>query len=326
MKWLRQKKKNLCFVSSATSDDRRLPDRARQRSGMEAKARLNNPSTQMFLHQVRSAPGSDGSCNSPSGSAVSALQSKVKKISQRQSQEDPGVPLEGPSEPLRKKPDQGLLSLSVPEVKSFKMFSTSEKVSKLENLTFPVPQKDNKYEKEGNSTLSLACGLGEGSGIESFMTRKDGGTILSEPRYWTPPKGFRTADQRETLISNRGLSLLPVTMRNVKDTNKEEQDEKPRPGGPVVRKELQEWDGLESTFQRCFQKVVNIPDEPERADTAETEGVCTIKPTSAMLAEGRYQPSVINKGEIFYRTFPEQNMVNNFRQVKEPCCRIVVII
>lgn len=283
---------------------------------MDANAEIKNAGSQMLVHVVQSASCSDGSCNSPSGSAVSALQSKFKEISQRQSKgkETHDVLLEGPSEPLQKKSDKEQ-SLSIPEVKIFKWSSSADEVSEVHSLTSSSHLKENKWEKEGDSIHSLDCGHGEGSRMENCITSGEGANLQSKPssspRHWTPSKGFWKVAGPETLVSNIKVNSFPITMKNVVHAGEEEP--KLRVRGTVVQKELQGLDSLESTFQRCFQKEQSLPDEPGRQDipdilncqgghqmkTAETEKVQTTKTTSAMLTEGQYQLPLINKGEIF---------------------------
>ncbi|KAK3567889.1 hypothetical protein QTP86_027310 [Hemibagrus guttatus] len=249
---------------------------------MEANAQIKTAGTQTSLHMVQSAPCSDGCCNSPSDSAVYALQSKFKEISQRRSKgkETPDVPPEGPSEPLQKKSDKEAPSLSIPGVKK------SNSRADVQNLTTSSHLKENKQEKEGDSIPSLECNHGEGSCMDTFTTSGDGGKVLSKPisspRYRTPPKGFWRVSHPETTVSNREVDSLPITMKNVEVAREEEQ--KLRVRGNVVHKDLN------CAFQRHLQKEQNPPDEPEREDVSEAH---TTKPTSVMLAEGQYQPLLL---------------------------------
>lgn len=284
-------------------------DPALQSSAMEANTQIKNAGTQMVLHVVQCAPDSEGSCNSPSGSAVSALQSKFKEMSQRRSKgkETHDVLFEGLSEHLRKKRDKEQTSLSVP---AFKTSSSADEVSEVQNVTMSNHLKHNKLEKEGDSSPNLGCALGEVSRTENFTTSGDGGTRLSKPtsspRYWTPLKGFWRAARPETLVSNIEVDPLPITMKNVS-----EKEQKLRAEVTVVHNELQGLDKVESTSQRCSDQ--SLLDELGRDDVsdisscrggykmemARTEKTPTTKTTSAMLAEGQYQPPLINKGEIF---------------------------
>lgn len=247
-----------------------------------------------------SAPCSDGCCNSHSDSAVSALQSKFKEISQRRSKgkEMPDVPLEGPSEPLQKKSDKEPSSLSIPEVKFFKSCSGSDVVSKVQNLTVLSHLKEKKQEMEGDLIPSFDSSLGGGSRMDSLIPSEDGGTILSKtissPRYRTTLKSFWRAAHPKTIVSNREVDSLPITMKNLIIASEEEQ--KLRVRGNTVHKDLP---GLESAFEKPFQKEQIPPDEPEREEISEAEKAHTTKPILAMLAEGQYQPPLVNKGEIF---------------------------
>ncbi|KAK2860933.1 hypothetical protein Q7C36_005099 [Tachysurus vachellii] len=239
-----------------------------------------------------SAPCSDGCCNSPSDSAVSALQSKFKEISQRRSKgkEIPDVPLVCPSEPLQKKSDKEPSSLSIPEVKFFKSSSGSDVVSEVQNLTVSSHLKEKKQEMEGDLIPSFDSSLCGGSRMDSLTTSEDGGTILSKtissPRYRTTLKSFWKAAHPKTIVSNREVDSLPITMKNLITASEEEQ--KLRVRGNMVHKDLP---GLESAFEKQLP-----PDEPEREEISEAEKAHTTKPILAMLAEGQYQPPLVNKG------------------------------
>lgn len=276
---------------------------------METNAQIKKSGKQMLLHMVQSAPGSDGSCNTPSGSAVSALQLKFKEMSQRRSKgkETHDVPLEGPSESSQKKLDKEQSSLSIPKDKVFNLISSADELYEEHNLPASSHLNYHKKEKEEEASFaSLECALGEGSRMDHFTPSGDGGTILlkqtSSPRYWTPPKGFWRAARRGTHVSNIEIDSLPVITKNVVHISKEEQ--KLRVGGTYLPKELQGLHSLESTFQRCFQNKQNVPDGSGKNVTNccqeryKTEAQ-TAKTSSAMLAEGQYQPPLINKGKIF---------------------------
>lgn len=292
--------------------EKHLSGRVLQNSGMEANAQIKNAGTQMALRVVQSTPGSDGSCNSSSGSAVSALQSKFKEISQRRSKgkEMHNVLLAGLTEPLHKNSGTEQTSLSIPDVRNCKWSSSADEVPEVQNLTTSSHLKHNKWKKEEDFIPSLDCALEERSKMENFMTSADGGTLLSKtssPRCWAPSKGFWKAAQPETFGSNVEVNSLPITMKNAS-----EKEKKLRVGVTVFRKKLRDVDDLESAFQRCFQKDRSPLNEPGREDISDilshgteipkTEDAQTIKPTSAMLAEGQYQPPLINKGELFFTT------------------------
>lgn len=297
------------LVGSATANERSkrggkiLSGRVLQNSGMEANAQIKNAGTQMVLHMVQSAPGSDGSCNSSSGSAVSALQSKFNEISQRRSKgkEMHNVLLGGLSEPLQKNSGTEQTSLSIPDVRNCKSSNSADEVPEV--LTTSSHLKHNKWKKEEDSIPSLDRALEERSKMENFITSADGGTLLSKtysPRCWAPSKGFWKAAQPETFVSNAEFNSLPISMKNAS-----EKEKKLRVGVTVFRKKLRNVDDLESTFQRCFQKDQSPLDEDisdilcHGTEIPKTEDAQTIKTTSAMLAEGQYQPPLINKGEFF---------------------------
>lgn len=256
----------------------------------------------MLLHVVQSAPGSDGSCDCPSGSAVSALQSKFKEISQRRSKGKValGGPLDGPLAPLQKKSDKEQSRLSVPEVNIFKS-SAADELSEVQNLPTSSHLQDIKWEQEGDS---FDCALGEKSRMENFTKSGDGGTLLPKPRHWTSPKGFWRSARRDTLVSSIEVDSLPKTTKNAVHAGEEAQ--KLRTGHTLVHKDVQGLESLESTFQRCFQKQEIPADEPGRehiSDLPSCQGrykteAQTAKISSAMFAEGQYQPSPIHKGEL----------------------------
>ncbi|XP_060729575.1 uncharacterized protein si:ch211-13f8.1 [Tachysurus vachellii] len=75
-------------------------------------------------------------------------------------------------------------------------------------------------------------------------------------------------------------------MKNLITASEEEQ--KLRVRGNMVHKDLP---GLESAFEKQLP-----PDEPEREEISEAEKAHTTKPILAMLAEGQYQPPLVNKG------------------------------
>lgn len=304
-------------MKEAAGKDYLLPQ-ALQSSGMEADTQISNAhtGTEILLHMVRSAPGSDGSCVSPSGSAVSALQSKFKEISQRRckGKDTHDVPLESPSGLLQEKSDMERSPLNIPEVKIFKSSSSADELSEVQNLPMSSHLKEHKL--EGESVLSFDSALGEGFRGENFTTSGHGNSVLSKPtlspRYWTAPKGFWRAARRDTLVPNMEINSFPRTTKNVVHASQEEQ--KLRVGGTVVHKELHGLNTLESTFHRCLQKEQSSPsDEPKKEDISdipscrgghtmemsEPEKVQTTKTSSAMLAEGQHQPPLIIKGEIF---------------------------
>ncbi|XP_027004355.2 uncharacterized protein si:ch211-13f8.1 [Tachysurus fulvidraco] len=241
-------------------------------------------------HEI--APRSDGCCNSHSDSAVSALQSKFKEISQRRSKgkEMPDVPLEGPSEPLQKKSDKEPSSLSIPEVKFFKSSAGSDVVPEVQNRK----NKEKKQEMEGDLIPSFDSSLGGGSRMDSLTTSEDGGTILSKTissqRYRTTLKSFWRAAHPKTIVSNREVASLPITMKNLIIASEEEQ--KLRLRGNMVHKDLPR---SESAFEKPFQKEQIPPDESEREEISESEKAHTTKPILVMLAEGQYQPPLVNK-------------------------------
>lgn len=231
---------------------------------------------------VPPAPDSDCSCNPPSGSAVSALQSKFKEISQRKSKGKGthDVVLDGTLEPLQKKPDKEHVSLSLPEVKIFKSSNSADVVSKGQTITISNNVKVKNWEK--HSIFRLDCDHGEGPRMEKFTKTKDGASLLSKPtsspRYWTSPQVCRREAEPKILVAH---------------ANEEEQTLKVR--GIVAHKE-------------CLQKEPSQPDdiltlscqrERGKTDTTETENIQTIKTNPIMLVEGQYQLPLTNKGEIF---------------------------
>ncbi|KAI5612644.1 hypothetical protein C0J50_4376 [Silurus asotus] len=240
-----------------------VADQTLQNSDMEANAPIKKAGTQLFHHTGQSAPDFESSSDLPSGSAVSALQSKFKERSQRRSKgTETHVLLKDPPEAL-KKPDKEQSPLSIAEVKIFNMCSSDE-VSEVQGFVTPSQLTEKKWQQD--SIPSFDNEFGEGSRIEDFIKIGDGGTLLSKPtsspRYWTPPKGFwRVARREEQNFKFRGTAL---------------------------HKDLQGLDSVKSTStQRCFQDEQVPLDEPRKEDSSEAE---ITKPTSAMFAEGQYPP------------------------------------
>ncbi|TSS97523.1 Procollagen galactosyltransferase 2 [Bagarius yarrelli] len=237
---------------------------------------------------TESAPFSEGFCNSPSSSAVSALQSKVREISQRQSK------AKGPPESLQKESEKEPMFLSIPEVKIFQSSSGADEVSKVQNFTTSIYLKENKWKKEGDSISSLHCDPG-GSKMQNLSTSGESSTVLSMPTSFTTvekaSKGFWNVAHSKTFVSNKDFDSLQKTMKNVVNTREEKQKVEVR--GTVVQTELQ---GSGNLKNRCFQKEQNPPNQPEKEVISEKKKVQTNKLTSSMLAEGLCQPPLINKG------------------------------
>ncbi|XP_028833820.1 uncharacterized protein LOC114788979 isoform X2 [Denticeps clupeoides] len=223
-------------------------------------------------------PSSSSPCSSPplSGSAVSALQSKVKALSHRRT-------VDREKDDLA--PDIQLFPSQRREGDESRKGTSSDKEAvelQFEGNTFltsslspgePVAQVPVQGEpgKEG----MLLCvarqprGLGEGASLESLLS--DGAVGLQEDtydpnpcssstysRHWAPPKGFWKAARPETLLLNGKSGSLPVLLKEEPPPVGEGCHRKPKlkieSGDVAVNKELHRSDSLESHLRHCWQK------------------------------------------------------------------------
>ncbi|XP_066536339.1 uncharacterized protein KIAA1614 [Hoplias malabaricus] len=267
-----------------------------------------------------------------SGSAVSALQSKFREISQKRCKEK-----DKPDQLLEATFGQSVQELEDDQSSPSQMLSTDwKKKSSSSDEEGPEPcLKDISDIQNKKSTASglasLPRGLGEGSSLENISTGPGVDTSVltkptSSPRHWAPPKGFWRVARPETLLLNGETPPLPVSPSPKKVPSSSEEDfhrkRKLKLERVAARKELQRSDSLESTFRRCFQKEAT-PEDPlcnlQRADS--WESLCSrgssrmeravvdekytdkckakTKEVTGMQAEGQYQPP-----ELTYRGLP----------------------
>ncbi|XP_036451900.1 LOW QUALITY PROTEIN: uncharacterized protein si:ch211-13f8.1 [Colossoma macropomum] len=292
--------------------------------------------TQELLSTLQSeskspSPTSCSPSSSPplSGSAVSALQTKFKEISQRRCKEKDkhDYLCEVSLEHSVQKIDEDQLSPSqTPPTDRRKNSSSSDEDGSEPRLTEACEKRDKE-----STTFGVAGpprGLGEGSSLENIATGGADTSLspkpTSSPRHWAPPKGFWRVARPETLLLNgeEASSLVPCSPKNVPHAREEEFQRKRRlrVERVAVGKELQRSDSLESAFRRCFQKEADPPDtlaDLWRADSWET--LCsrggskmeragtdekhtekcktrTMETTTGKRAEGQQPPDLIYRG------------------------------
>lgn len=270
-----------------------------------------------------SCPGSSpGIC----GSAVSALQSKVREVSQRK--------LRG------KERDDLWTERSVKDKQDNERWSPQKEKSSpgddevleprfqvhtaLPNCVRQGPRES--CTKSGSQGVTeISRGLCEGSSLENIavsgVSELQGDTppsnsTTSSPRHWAPPKSFWKVARPETLEINSESSVTKdIPIKNEEDAK---QKPKPRTVDAIVHKVLQRSDSLENAFHRCLQKEM-VPGTTDpvgglwKADSWET--VCSrggalslvdnvemnkrylnqyqekaIEITTSMRPEGQYKP------------------------------------
>ncbi|XP_073705328.1 uncharacterized protein [Garra rufa] len=263
------------------------------------------------------------------GSAVSALQSKVKAVSQRKlkgMERDDLLPEGSAEESAKKKQDDEALSPCQTEYTE--QSNTSSPGDKEPNSGMQGEKETcNKIGKHSPSQgkLETSRGLCKGSSLENIAVGVAGepqGDIAmksttSSPRHWAPPKGFWRVARPETLLLNPESSSTLATPKDVPPTTEEapKRKAKLKTVGAVVHKELQRSDSLESAF-RSLQKETGTADPVGGLWKAESwETVCfrggslsiaekvemnktymnkyqvdAIENTTSMHAEGQYQP------------------------------------
>ncbi|XP_018582240.2 uncharacterized protein KIAA1614 homolog, partial [Scleropages formosus] len=205
------------------------------------------------------------------GSAVSALQSKVKALSERRAavreRDDKGPAAPGPTPGSQthgvKKPSPGLSATGSPATSKWQHSSSDEEVEPpFQEHTCPsefelpgdtdaedVVLGGNRSEEGPHLVPStMPRGLCEGASVENLINVN--GSPQEEPQSakpWTPPKGFWKATRPETLLLNEDAPL-------VDDRPGARTQWKARPvGGECIRRELQRSDSLESHLRRCVQ-------------------------------------------------------------------------
>lgn len=233
------------------------------------------------------------SCSPAPGSAVSALQSKVKAVSQRKlkgAERDDLIPEGSAEESLKKNPDDEALSTCQTEYteQSSKPMAGNTEVLKPTSGMQGEKETANKSGKDSPSqgAAEMSRGLCEGSSLENIAVGVVGEpqrgiaikSTTSSPRHWAPPKGFWRVARPETLLLNSESSSTLATPKDAPPTTEEGLKRKPKlkTVGVVVHKELQRTDSLESAFRRYLQKETATADPTGglwKADSWET--VCT---------------------------------------------------
>ncbi|XP_048018181.1 uncharacterized protein KIAA1614 isoform X1 [Megalobrama amblycephala] len=233
------------------------------------------------------------SCSPPAGSAVSALQSKVKAVSQRKlkgAERDDLLPENSTEESVKKTQDDEVLSPCQTEYSEQSNKSSTGDEEVLEPNSGMQGEKET-CGKSGKDSPSqgvpkMSRGLCEGSSLENIAVGGAGEpqgdistkSMTSSPRHWAPPKGFWRVARPETLLLKSESSSTLATTKDVTPTIEEGPKRKPKlkTVGAVVHKELQRSDSLESAFHRCLQKEIGAADPVGglwRADSWET--VCS---------------------------------------------------
>ncbi|XP_016377158.1 uncharacterized protein LOC107715518 isoform X2 [Sinocyclocheilus rhinocerous] len=232
------------------------------------------------------------SCSPAPGSAVSALQSKVKAVSQRKlkgTERDDLLPEGSAEESVKKNQDDEALSTCQTEYTEQSNKPNTGDKDVLEPNSGMQGEKEtcNKNGKDSTSqgAPEMSCGLGEGSSLENIavgVACEPQGDIAmksttSSPRHWAPPKGFWRVARPETLLLNSESSSTLATPKDVPPTTEEGPKRKPKlKTVGVVHKELQRSDSLESAFCKCLQKEIATADPVGglwKADSWET--VCS---------------------------------------------------
>ncbi|KAK7158765.1 hypothetical protein R3I94_005184 [Phoxinus phoxinus] len=244
-----------------------------------------------LLDDPQSGPSTDLLKSKAMGSAVSALQSKVKAVSQRRlmaAERGDLLPEDTTEGSVKKPQDDEVLSPCQTE-----HTEQSNKSSPVQEVL--EPNSGMQGEKEtckswkgspSQGVPELSRGLCEGSSLENIAVggagEPQGNTasksMTSSPRHWAPPKGFWRVARPETLLLNSESSSTLATAKDVPPTIEEgpKQTPKLKTVGALVHKELQRSDSLESAFHRCLQKKIGAADPVGglwKADSWET--VCS---------------------------------------------------
>ncbi len=217
------------------------------------------------------------SCSHAPGSAVSALQSKVKAVSQRKlkgAERDYLLPEGSTEESMKKKQDDEALSTCQTEsTEQSNKPNTGDKEVLEPNCGMQGEKETcskNGKDSPSQGAPEMSRGLCEGSSLENIAVGVAGepqGDIAmksttSSPKHWTPPKGFWRVARPETLLLNSESSSTLAAPKDVPPTTEEGPKRKPKlkTVGVVVHKELQRSDSLESAFHWCLQKEIATAD------------------------------------------------------------------
>ncbi|XP_064189316.1 uncharacterized protein KIAA1614 isoform X1 [Anguilla rostrata] len=237
---------------------------------------------------------------SPPGSAVSALQSKVRALSERRAAgQTAAALLTVPGQPQAAK--RASPSVLGPAAAGRWVSSSSEEEAEPQAhsylANFPSPG-DIETQGEGvvggdGCEAGLSAGLvplsrelGEGASLESLSDV--GCSLPDEPpsmKSWAPPKGFWKAARPETLLLNGDAPLAGDRPPGGPAAGAAAQKKAWAAGGRGVRREIQRSDSLEGHLRRCVQTEAG-PEGPLgglwRADS--WESVCS-SGSSLSLAE-----------------------------------------
>ncbi|XP_069050458.1 uncharacterized protein KIAA1614 homolog isoform X1 [Lepisosteus oculatus] len=224
------------------------------------------------LPQQDSVPRPESGLDSPllpqaPGSAVSALQSKVKALSERRAA---GKEDKGPSAHEQGQQRKGPSKAPTGQQVASKPIGSDEEVDPQFQvhtyLTDNILQSDQEdlyedpYKMGPLSSLALSRGLGEGASLENLS---NGVGVQEEPntKSWTPPKGFWKAARPETLLLRDNLqagseqALRADTQHQLWEAPIQR---KATPGAQPLRRDLQRSDSLESHLWRAGRKELPL--------------------------------------------------------------------
>ncbi|XP_016110067.1 uncharacterized protein [Sinocyclocheilus grahami] len=256
------------------------------------------------------------SCSPAPGSAVSALQSKVKAVSQRKlkgMERDDLLPEGSAEQSVKKNQDDEAQSTCQTEYTDQSNKSSTGDKEVLEPISGMQGENEtcNKSGKDSPSqgAPEMSRGICEGSSLENIAVGVAGepqGDIamkstISSPRHWAPPKGFWRVARPETLLLNSESSSTLVTPKDVPPTNEDSPKWKPKlkTVGTIVHKELQRSDSLESAFHRCLQKETASADPVSvlwKADSWET--VCSRGGSLSIAEKVEMNKTFLNKYQV----------------------------
>lgn len=256
------------------------------------------------------------SCSPAPGSAVSALQSKVKAVSQRKlkgTERENLLPEGSAEESVKKNQDDEALSTCQKEYTEQSNKPSAGNTEVLEPISGMQGEREtcNKNGKDNPSqgAPEMSRGLCEGSSLENIAVgvagEPQGGIAMksttSSPRHWAPPKGFWRVARPETLLLNSDISSTLATPKDVPPSTEEGLKRKPKlkTVGVVVHKELQRSDSLESAFRRYLQKETATADPTGglwKADSWET--VCTREGSLSSAEKVEMNKTDLNKYQV----------------------------
>ncbi|XP_065122043.2 uncharacterized protein [Paramisgurnus dabryanus] len=290
-------------------------------SGTEKDAELFDDSQNELSTALLKTSSSPGTSPAICGSAVSALQSKVRAVSQRKfrGKDTDHLLQEVCTEHSVKKkqvPEELFPARTV--IAEQKSSFTNDNVA-LPNYVIQEAWETCSLQCESQGVAGMSRGLCEGSSLDNIAL---GGTselqgdkpptksLTSSPRHWAPPKGFWKVSRPETLLLNADSSLTLVAPKDAPPTNEVDlkQKRKLKAVNAMVHKELQRSDSLESAFHKGLQKKETVMTDQVgglwKADSWET--VCSrgemnkrylnqyqvkaIEIQTSMRPDGQYKP------------------------------------